>query len=72
VDTTTTEGGDVRRFLFSTSVLGAVFGGLGTLRSTVSGPRDWRLILMWLSWGLTVAIAIGTVAKQNENAELEE
>lgn len=62
----------MRRFLFNTSVLGAVFGGFGTLQSTLRGPRDWRLILMWISWGLTVAIAIGTVVKESDHAELEE
>lgn len=62
----------MRKFLFSTSVLGAIFGGFGTLQTTLRGPRDWRLILMWVSWALTVAIAIGTVMKESETAELEE
>lgn len=62
----------MRKFLFSTSVLGAVFGGFGTLQATLRGPRDWRLMLMWASWALSVAIAVGTVIKESENAELEE
>jgi hypothetical protein len=62
----------MRKFIFSTTVLGAIFGGWGTIQQTRRGPRDWRLILMWLSWGLTVAIAIGTVAENSRTAELEE
>lgn len=61
----------MRKFIFSTTVLGAVFGGWTTLQQTRKGPRDWRLILMWLSWGLTVAIAIGTVRENARTGELE-
>jgi hypothetical protein len=62
----------MRKFIFSTTVLGAVFGGWTTLQQTRRGPRDWRLILMWLSWALTVAIAVGTVAENSRTHELEE
>jgi hypothetical protein len=58
--------------LFSTSVLSALFGVFGVAQATRRGPRDWRLILMWVSWGLTVAIAVGTVIKDSETAELEQ
>jgi hypothetical protein len=65
-------GGAVRKFLFNTTLLSAVFGGWGILQSTRKGPRDWRLALMWISWGATVAIAVGTIVKQaNGDDELE-
>ena len=51
----------MRKYIFSTSVLGALFGGVGVVQATRNGPRDWRLILMWVSWLATVAIAVGTV-----------
>jgi len=59
----------VRKFLFSTSVLGALFGAVGVIRATRSGPRDWRLILQWIVWGATLAIAVGTVIEQSKDAE---
>jgi hypothetical protein len=62
----------MRKFIFSTTVLGAVVGGWSTLQQTRRGPRDWRLILMWITWALTVAIAVGTVAENQRTAELEE
>lgn len=63
----------MRRFIFNTSILSALFGGVGVVQATRNGPRDWRLILMWISWGLAVAIAVGTVIKdQNDPAELED
>jgi hypothetical protein len=63
----------MRKFLFNTSLWSSLFGAVGLAKTTASGPRDWRLILLWLSWGATVAIAVGTVIeKANESRELED
>lgn len=59
----------MRKFLLNTSVLSAAFGALGLARTTKRGPRDWRLILLWLSWGATLAIAIGTVIERSRDEE---
>ncbi|WP_166879009.1 hypothetical protein [Salinibacterium sp. ZJ450] len=56
----------MRKFILNTSVISALFGGWSTLQATQRGPRDWRLVLMWVSWACTLAIAIGTVAKQSD------
>lgn len=62
----------MRKFIFNTSILSALFSGFGVVKATSSGPRDWRLILMWVSWGLAVAIAVGTVLQDaDDQAELE-
>jgi len=63
----------MRKFLFNTSVLSALFGAFGLAKTTTRGPRDWRLILLWLSWGATLAIAIGAVIEKSrdERDELE-
>jgi hypothetical protein len=62
----------MRRFLFNTSIISSLFGVIGVVQSTRRGPRDWRLVLAWISWGLTVAIAVGTVIKAQEDNELED
>lgn len=62
----------MRKFLFNFNVLSTLFGAVGLARTTSQGPRDWRLILMWVAWGLNLAIAIGTVAEAAKNDELEE
>ncbi|HAM25553.1 MAG TPA: hypothetical protein DCP11_02315 [Microbacteriaceae bacterium] len=63
----------MRKFIFSGTLISAILGGWGTLQTTRRGPRDWRLILMWISWAATVAIAVGTVIEQSRDAnELEE
>lgn len=62
----------MRKFLFSGSVLSALFSGWGAVKATRSGPRDWRLAAMWIAWALTLAIAIGTVIDDNRHTELDE
>lgn len=63
----------MRKFLFNTSLLGAVFGGWGVIQSTRRGPRDWRLALMWISWAATVAVAVGTIVNESrDDYELED
>jgi hypothetical protein len=62
----------MRKYLFSGAVIGAIFGAVGVIRATISGPRDWRLLLMWISWAATLAVAIGTVADETKRAELTE
>jgi hypothetical protein len=59
----------MRKFLLNTSVLSAAFGAFGLAKTTKRGPRDWRLILLWISWGATLAIAVGTVIEQSRDSE---
>ena len=59
----------MRKYVFNTSVLSSVFGILGLAKTTKNGPRDWRLVLLWLAWGIGVAIAVGTVIEKNKEAE---
>jgi len=62
----------MRKFIFNFSVLSALFGAVGLAKSTASGPRDWRLALLWVAWGINVAIAVGTVIEQNQDLELDD
>ena len=56
----------MRKYILSTSVLSALFGGWSVLQQTRRGPVDWRIILLWISWGLAVALAIGTVSANSK------
>ena len=63
----------MRKFIFSGTLISAVIGGWGTLQTTRKGPRDWRLILMWVSWAITVVVAVDSVLERSRAAdELEE
>ncbi|GMA89814.1 hypothetical protein [Homoserinibacter gongjuensis] len=61
----------MRKFIFNTSVLSSLFGAVGVIQASRKGPRDWRLILMWVGWACSVAIAVGTVVDESKKKELE-
>jgi len=60
------------RYVLNPAILGAVAGAIPVIRQSVRGPRDWRLALAWVGWGINVAIAVGTVVETvREQRELE-
>lgn len=61
----------MRKFIFSSAMLGVVTGGWNALQATKHGPRDWRLVLLWVGWALSAAVAIGTVVKDAQERKIE-
>ena len=52
----------MRKYVFGTGIISAVTSGMSLLRSTRGDvPFTWRQALAWLSWGITLALAIGSV-----------
>lgn len=49
------------RYLFSTGLFAAITAGVSLLRGTREAPITWRSVLAWVSWGITLALAIGAV-----------
>lgn len=62
----------MRKYILNGSILSALFGAWSTVKVTRTGPRDWRLVLMWISWLITVAIAIGSVREDAKDGELND
>ncbi|UFS57693.1 hypothetical protein [Subtercola endophyticus] len=63
----------MRKYILNSSIIGAVASGFAVIQTTRKGPRDWRLLLMWVSWGLTIALAVGSVLQDDRDArELSE
>jgi hypothetical protein len=54
----------MRKILFNTAIISALIGAFNVIQITRRGPRDWRLILQWISWAATTAVAVGTIVKQ--------
>ncbi|MEC5148945.1 hypothetical protein [Cryobacterium sp. GrIS_2_6] len=61
----------MRKFIFSSAMLGVVAGGWNILQATRRGPRDWRLVLMWIGWALSAAVAIGTIVKDADGRQID-
>lgn len=52
----------MRSYLFGTGLVSAITGGLTLMRALrEDAPFTWRTALAWLSWGITLALAIGAV-----------
>lgn len=52
----------MRKYLFGTGIISAVVSGLTLLRSLRSDePFTWRTALAWASWGISLALAIGSI-----------
>jgi len=62
----------VRKYLLSPGVWSAIFPAIGLARASKNGPRDWRLILLWASLGIGIAIAVGDVLEKSRQAEIAE
>lgn len=60
------------RYLFSTGLIGAITAGMSLLRGTRNAPVTWRAVLAWLSWGITLALAIGAAVdmRRDERGEV--
>ena len=48
----------MRKYLTNVSVISSVTSAWPVIRATRTGPRDWRLALLWASWGIGVAVAL--------------
>jgi hypothetical protein len=52
----------MRKYLFSTGLVSSLMSGMTLLRSLRSNESfTWRQALAWLSWGITLALAIGAI-----------
>lgn len=53
----------MRKYLFGTGIIGAVMGGLTLLRALRESeePFTWRTALAWVSWAITLTLAIGAI-----------
>lgn len=56
----------MRKYLLNSGVLGSLFSGWGLFQATRDSKRDWRLVLLWLGWLCSVALACGVVAEDAE------
>lgn len=60
------------RYLFGTGLFAAISAGIALLRGTREAPITWRAVLAWVSWGITLALAIGAIVdtRRDERGEI--
>jgi hypothetical protein len=60
----------MRKYIFGTGLLSAITSGLTLLRSLRSNETfTWRVALGWLSWGITLALAIGAIVDTRRSSK---
>ncbi|MGF3055581.1 hypothetical protein [Microbacterium sp. YY-01] len=57
------------RYLFGTGLIGAITAGYSLLKGTRDAPITWRAVLAWLSWAITLALAIGTIVDMRRDEQ---
>lgn len=62
----------MRKFILNSSVISAIVGGWSILQTTRKGPRDWRLALQWVSWAISVTVALASVSYDSKEILAEE
>lgn len=56
----------MKKFLMNGSFISALFSGFGLIKSTISGKRDWKLALLWISWILSLVAIIAAIRDPDE------
>lgn len=62
----------MRKYLLNGSIISAVFGAISTIRTTKNNPKDWRTVVVWVSWGCSLALAVGSVIRESDDARMKE
>lgn len=51
----------MKKLLMNGGFLSALFSGFGLVKATITGKRDWKLVLLWVSWILSLIAIIAAV-----------
>ncbi len=62
----------MRKYLFNGAVLGVATSSWGLIQATRHNARDWRLALMWVSWAISLTLAITAVRDEAKERALEQ
>lgn len=59
----------IGKYITNVGVITTVLGGFGVAKQTKNMPNDWRRFLVWGVWGASVALAIASVAKSDQDTD---
>lgn len=57
------------KYLFQTGLFGAVTSGRSLYRNTREQRFTWRTALVWVSWGISLVLAIAAVTDMRREAK---
>lgn len=59
----------IGKYVTSPAVIGAALGAMSTAKRANTIPRDWRRFVVWGVWAAGLALAVASVAMQDQDAE---
>jgi hypothetical protein len=62
----------MKKFLLNGTFISVLFSVFGLIKTTMTGKRDWKLILLWASWVLSLIAVIATISDPDADDELDE
>ena len=67
------DGGGIvmKKFLLNGGFISAIFSVFGLVKTTMTGKRDWKLALLWVSWVLSLVAIIGAINNPDSDEYLE-
>lgn len=51
----------MKKFLVNGTFISVLFSVFGLIKTTMTGKRDWKLVLLWASWVLSLIAVIATI-----------
>lgn len=51
----------MRKYVLNWGVMSAVLGVISVVQLTRRSPRDWRILLAWAAWALSLVVAVTSV-----------
>lgn len=58
----------MRKFLTNGALLSSVFAVVPVIRQTTTERRRWKVALLWIAWGIGVAVAVASVLDDIDDA----
>ena len=62
----------MKKFLTNGTFISVLFSVFGLIKTTMTGKRDWKLILLWASWVLSLIAVIAAINDPDAAVELDE
>lgn len=61
----------MRKYLLNWGVVSTALGVISVIQTTRNGPRDWRVLLAWASWALSLTLVVVTVHDRSKELETD-
>jgi hypothetical protein len=59
----------MRKYLLNWGVLSTALGIVSVIQATRQSRRDWRVVLLWASWILSLVVVITSVHDRSKELE---